>query len=115
MQYQTDTANAETVSKKGQRISMINPDQLKIGVKVKPTKLSDVENLLRVHYGNELSEIEGLKWYKNILSENRMMPEVPGFVYYVDCECADEANVEDVKVFLYCYRTRCLKNLKGQC
>lgn len=99
MQYPTDTANAETVTKKGKRISMINPDQLKIGVKVKPTKLSDVENLLKAHYGNEWSEIEGLKWYNNILSENRMMPEVPGFVYDDVCECADEANVEDVEIF----------------
>lgn len=76
--------------KPGKKPIDINPDELKVGVKVNVSKIQDVQALLGKHYGEKWNEIENVKWYEEVISNNDLMPDNP----QPECECLNETSNE---------------------
>ena len=55
------------ITKKNKTFMDISPNPIPVGVRVAPAKLSDVQNLLQKHYGDDWREIEFLSYYKNVI------------------------------------------------
>lgn len=75
---------------------MINPDELKVGLEVNPSKVADVKKLLETHFGQEWHHLEALAWYRDISQGNEQQPEQPGVAYYVEDEPECECMVQEV-------------------
>lgn len=92
--YNMNIAQSLSITKKGKKPMDINPTELVIGVKVKPSKIIDVEKLLVKHYGENWKELQKLQWLKKIIEENDTKPELPKEAFHCDCENtpADECN-----------------------
>ncbi|XP_046671312.1 pickpocket protein 28-like [Homalodisca vitripennis] len=55
----------------------IVPDVVPLGVKVKPVKIKDVENLLAKHFGNEWKNRPDLNWYVKVLEKQQNCDQNP--------------------------------------
>lgn len=66
--------------------------------KSKSFKTFDVEKLLIKHYGSTWDEIERLKWYQNVIDNNRLTEEAGVVSVDPQCECTDEENHDSVEI-----------------
>lgn len=67
----------------------INTDELRLGVKVNALKMQDVQALLVSHYNENWSEMENVKWYKEVIN-NVSVPDNP----QAECEGMNEMSEE---------------------
>lgn len=56
---------------------IINPNDLKFGVKVNTAKIQNVRALVEKHYCEKWNETENVKWYEEVLNNNDLMFENP--------------------------------------
>lgn len=69
--YNSDLNNGKLIVKKGVKIrSVALPDEIPLGVTLKPAKVSDVRNLLKKHFGETWETMEECSFYKGIVEKN---------------------------------------------
>lgn len=71
--YYSDTGTDKTITKRGQSFVAFNPDALPIGVPVQEAKLADVRKLLETHFGENWPLLQGLEFYKRVLSSQNVV------------------------------------------
>lgn len=68
--YRSDLGVPKGILKKGKTLAMIKPQLLTSTVSIKPEKLTDVDKLLKKHFGADWRDIETLNFYREILDGN---------------------------------------------
>ncbi|KAL4721112.1 hypothetical protein ACJJTC_015018 [Scirpophaga incertulas] len=68
-----DICNPLSITKRGKRISGIQPNIIEARFNVKTEKLTDVKKLLEKHYGEAWSDLPDLQYYKTVLAHNEKM------------------------------------------
>lgn len=74
------------MTKRGKRCSEIAPAIIQKGNKVNISKIKDVTNLLKKHYGEDWKAMDILKYYKHIEENNENFEE------HEDLQCVPEEN-----------------------
>lgn len=68
--YKSDLGAHRSIAKKGKSIANINPEIVKPGVQISNAKISDVQKLLKHHFGENWAEMDDLIFYKNVINNN---------------------------------------------
>ena len=88
LSYRNDTCDSKSLTKRGKSLNALTLNSIPVGVPVKATKLSDVNNLLTKHYGNEWQGLEELFYYKKVLTRDNIV---------IDSDCESEVGLGDVE------------------
>lgn len=70
--YRSETGKPLGICKKGKHLSRINPQPVKIGKKLNPLKVRDVNKLLEKHYGEDWRNLGSLEFYKTIIDNGEV-------------------------------------------
>lgn len=73
--YNSDTGISKSILVRGKRITQLQPERLPCGVSVAQAKLTDVQNLIKKHYGDEWKNIDDLIFFKNLLERDNNLPQ----------------------------------------
>lgn len=79
--YRSNIGRDLSIFKKTKSVADINPSVLPMGIKVKQTKLNDVNDLLKKHYGTDWQNLPHLKFYKHAVFQHNSL---------TDQECGDD-------------------------
>lgn len=73
--YRVETGVLKSVSRTKVTAQNITPEDLPLGVEVKPAKLRDVNSLLKKHFGEQWMERPDLQWYKDVIQRQSVTHE----------------------------------------
>lgn len=94
--YNSDTGASRSILKRGKQLRNLVPNEMPRGVSVSQLKLTDVKKLLQKHYGEEWTNQESLKYFKELLlRDNNNLPQVCD-----DGECCEQNVTEEVLNFV---------------
>ena len=65
--YKSDIGAFKSVLKRGKTISQMSPEPLLNQISLREEKLSDVDALLKKHFGSEWGNNDDLSFYKSVL------------------------------------------------
>lgn len=64
--YNSNTCNLKPINKKGKSLSETVPVTLPVGVAISASKLKDINNLLKTHFGAAWKDLPSLSFYKGL-------------------------------------------------
>ncbi|XP_063219455.1 uncharacterized protein LOC134545805 [Bacillus rossius redtenbacheri] len=73
--YNTDIGEPKSVLKRGKMLSAIKPKEEKKGIPLKKEKVTDLNTLLKKHFGNDWVEMDNLLFFKTLFSQQESLTE----------------------------------------
>lgn len=67
LHYRNDSGQYKNICRKNKNTTMISPNTVSQGVRIKQVKLTDIDKLLSAHYGNKWRDSESLGFFANIV------------------------------------------------
>lgn len=94
--YKSITGRALSLLKKNRTMANVNPSILPLGVKIKETKLHDVNGLLKKHFGSEWQQQEDLSFYSNAINNQNGRAQEQDDNH--DLVCEHHETIDDLRV-----------------
>lgn len=67
LHYRNDSGQYKNICRKNKNTTIISPNTVSQGVRIKQVKLTDIHKLLSAHYGNKWRDSESLGFFANIV------------------------------------------------